>query len=148
MSAPSFSASKPVWFGVLLGLAGIVLFLGITVVFRMNSGGGSREEQERARIRVKNLAELREQNTKVLNEYEWVNKEQGRVRIPIQQAMELEITALNQKKPAPAYPIATPAPAAPVEAAPAQALPATPTPAENAPASPAESSPAAPQANP
>jgi len=135
MSAPSTSAPKPVWSALLLGLVVLVIFLGITAVFRAASGSGTREEQDRAEVRMKNLAELQEQNATALNEYSWINKEQGKIRIPIRQAMEIEIVALNQTKPAPAYPIATPAVVAPADTAPAASAEATPEPA--APATPA-----------
>jgi hypothetical protein len=86
-------------------------------------------EQKRAANREAKLAALREQDAQALTGYAWVDKAKGTVRIPIDRAIELAMADLAQKKPAPAGPIATPAPqpaaaAAGVATPPAAAAPA------------------------
>jgi hypothetical protein len=92
-------------------------------------------EQTRAKKRADNLKTLHEEDAKALTTYAWVDKAKGSAHIPIDRAMELSVRELAQKKPAPAYPIATPAAAAP--AAPAgSASPAATAPASSAAAGP------------
>ena len=79
-------------------------------------------EQARAQKRMERLKALQEENQKELTTYAWVDNNKGVARIPIDRAMELMIAELAQKKPAPAGPIATPAP----QPAPAGASPAAP----------------------
>ena len=67
-------------------------------------------EQKRADDRIAKLKALREQDNQALTGYAWVDKNKGTVRIPIDRAMELAMADLAKKKPAPAGPIATPAP--------------------------------------
>lgn len=76
---------------------------------------GDKYEEKRAAARVEKLKTASEEATASLHSYAWVEKEKGVARIPIERAMELTMTELAQKKPAPAGPIATP----PVAAAPA-----------------------------
>lgn len=66
------------------------------------------EDAERALLRVKNLAELRQSDEKMLTTYGWVDQAHGVVRLPIEKAMELEIKGLNdpQWKPHATYAIA------------------------------------------
>jgi hypothetical protein len=86
-------------------------------------------EQTRAKKRLESLKTLREEDAKALTTYAWVDKAKGSAHIPIARAMELSVKELAQKKPAPAYAIATPAPAAPAAPAasgsPAPAAPAS-----------------------
>jgi hypothetical protein len=88
------------------------------------------EDAARAAERIKALGELKLENERRLTTYAWADKEKGQVQIPIERAMELTAAELNSRPPAPAGPIATPAPDA------------TDAPAEQAPASP-EAEPAA-----
>ena len=74
-------------------------------------------EQKRAADRMAKLKTLREQDNQALTGYAWVDKTKGTVRIPIERAMELAMVDLARKKPAPAGPIATPAPEAPAASA-------------------------------
>lgn len=41
----------------------------------------------------------RESQQRILDSYDWVSKEQGRVRIPIQRAMEMLVEKVEQEKP-------------------------------------------------
>jgi len=92
-------------------------------------------EQTRAKKRVDNLKTLRDEDAKALTTYAWVDKAKGSAHIPISRAMELSIKELAQKKPAPAYAIAAPAPAAPAAAS---ASPAAPAPAPSTAAGPSK----------
>src|SRR6267378_1555175 len=96
------------WLGVVLlfALFGVIVFAIIGPMPR-----GSDYEETRAKKRLETLKTAREDAGKALNTYAWVDKNKGVVRIPINRAMELTVTALAQKTPAPANPIETPAPA-------------------------------------
>ena len=111
------------WFGIVLlfALFGIIVLAVIGPAPR-----GSDYEETRAKKRVDNLKTSREEATKALTTYGWIDKNKGVARIPIERAMKLTVTELARQKPAPAGPIATPQPPAPAAASPspAQASPA------------------------
>lgn len=111
------------WFGIVLlfALFGIIVLAVIGPAPR-----GSDYEETRAKKRVDNLKTSREEATKALTTYGWIDKNKGVARIPIERAMKLTIAELARQKPAPAGPIATPQPPAPAAASPspAQASPA------------------------
>src|SRR5207245_3830219 len=95
------------WFGIVL------LFALFGVIVLAVIGPAPREsdyEETRAKKRVDNLKTLREEAAKALTTYGWIDKNKGIARIPIERAMELTTAKLAQQKPAPAGPIATPAP--------------------------------------
>ena len=107
------------WLGVILlfALFGIIVLAVIGPAPR-----GDTYEQTRAKKRAENLKTLRDEATKALTTYGWIDKNKGVAHIPISRAIELTVAELAQKKPAPAYPIATPAEAAsPAQPAPAPA---------------------------
>lgn len=129
------------WIGVVLLFA----FFGLLALVVIGaSPRGDTYEERRGKARAEKLQAMREQTTKALTSYGWVDKAKGVARIPIDDAMKLTVAELAQKKPAPANPIATPAtnpaaassPAAPAHPA-SLASPAKPA----TPASPASSSP-------
>jgi hypothetical protein len=97
------------WFGVVLLL---VVFGAIAVAIIGPGPRGDTYEQQRAQSREKKLKDLRDEDAKNLTSYAWVDKNKGTVRLPIERAMELTVADLANKKPAPAGPIATPAPEA------------------------------------
>ena len=111
------------WFGIVLlfALFGIIVLAVIGPAPR-----GSDYEETRAKKRVDNLKTSREEATKALTTYGWIDKNKGVAHIPIERAMKLTIAQLARQKPAPAGPIATPQPPAPAAASPspAQASPA------------------------
>ena len=111
------------WFGIVLlfALFGIIVLAVIGPAPR-----GSDYEETRAKKRVDNLKTSREEATKALTTYGWIDKNKGVAHIPIERAMKLTIAELARQKPAPAGPIATPQPPAPAAASPspAQASPA------------------------
>ncbi len=86
-------------------------------------------EQKRAADRIAKLKALREQDNQALTGYAWVDKNKGTIRIPIERAMELAMADLARKKPAPAGPIATPAPQPSAAAAGVATPPSASTPA-------------------
>lgn len=109
---PTFST----WLGVVLLFA----FFGLLalVVFRASPRGDS-YEQKRAKARTEKLAAAQKQMLMATTTYGWVDKNKGVVRIPITDAMKLTVAELADKKPAPAGPIATPAPSPAPETSPA-----------------------------
>jgi hypothetical protein len=97
------------WVGIVLLLA---LFGVIVLAVIGPSPRGDNFERTRAKNREEKLKTLRDADGKELNTYGWVDKNKGVVRVPIARGMELAMSELAAKKPAPAYPIATPAPSA------------------------------------
>ena len=108
------------WFGIVLLFA---LFAVIVLAVIGPAPRGSDYEEKEAKKRAELLKTSREEATKALTTYGWIDKNKGVARIPIERAMELTVVELAQKKPAPAGPIATP-----------EAGPASPAPAPSAPA--------------
>ncbi|HEX7518297.1 MAG TPA: hypothetical protein VF345_13540 [Chthoniobacterales bacterium] len=110
------------WIGVLLLFA----FFGLLALVVIGaSPRGNTYEKKRAKVRAEKLQAVREETTKALTTYAWVDKNKGVVRIPITDAMRLTVAELAEKKPAPANPIATPAANPPGQnAAPTAASPA------------------------
>jgi hypothetical protein len=93
------------WLGVVLLFA---LFGVIVLAIIGPSPRGDTYEQKRAKAREEKLKVAREEDAKALTTYAWIDKNKGTARIPIDRAMELAVTELAQKKPAPAGPIAAP----------------------------------------
>ena len=93
------------WIGVVLVFA----FFGLLALVVIGAlPRGNTYEEKRAKARAEKLQAAREETTKALTTYAWVNKSKGLVRIPIDDAMKLTVAELAQKTPAPANPIATP----------------------------------------
>src|SRR5262245_27242282 len=117
-------------FSTWLGVVCLFVLFGLIVLAVIGpSPRGSDYEETRAKKRMENLKTLHEESQKELTTYAWVDKNKGVARIPIDRAMELTVTDLAQKKPAPAGPIATP---------PAQAAPAATAPHQQGAAQPAQ----------
>jgi hypothetical protein len=116
------------WIGVVLLLA----FFGLLVLVVIGaSPRGDSYEEKRAKVRAEKLQAVRDETTKALTTYAWVDKNKGVVRIPINEAMKLTVAELAQKAPAPANPIAPEASPPASAAAPTTASPA-PSPAASA----------------
>ena len=111
------------WVGVVLLF---VLFGAIVVAVIGPSPRGDSYEKMRAETRAKKLKDARDEESKALTSYAWVDKNKGTVRLPIDRAMELTVADLANKKPAPANPIAAPessaAPGGAAAASPAPSL--------------------------
>jgi hypothetical protein len=121
-------------FSAWLGIMFLFALFGVIVLPVIGpSPRGDNYEQTRAKKRFEILKTEREEDTKALTTYAWIDKTKGSVRIPIERAMQLTAAELAQKKPAPANPIATPA-------APESAAPASPGPAATAAPTPSEKS--------
>ena len=99
------SAPFSTWVGVVLLF---VLFGAIVVAVIGPGPRGDTYEQMRAEARTKKLKDARDEESKALTRYAWVDKNKGTVRLPIDRAMELTVADLANKKPAPAYAIAVP----------------------------------------
>ena len=112
-------------FSTWLGIVCLFVLFGLIVLAVIGpSPRTSDYEETRAKKRMEKLKTLHEETQKDLTTYAWVDKNKGVARIPIDRAMEVTVTDLAQKKPAPAGPIATPPPqAAPAGASPAPAAP-------------------------
>jgi hypothetical protein len=93
------------WVGVVLlfALFGVIVVAVIGPAPRSDS-----YERMRADARAKKLKDARDEETKALTSYAWVDKNKGTVRLPIDRAMELMVADLANKIPAPAYAIAAP----------------------------------------
>ena len=112
----------PISFGAWLGIVLLFLFFGVFVlVFIGLSPRGNNYEAKRAEQRLETLKKVQAGANTELHSYAWVDKNKGVVRIPIDRAMELTVTALAQKPPAPANPIETPAAAARLSSPPPRA---------------------------
>jgi len=122
------SHPKRLWPILLIGFVLIFLFAIAVKVLFVSAPPAPDEDAARAAERSKALEELHKENDQKLHQYGWVDKAKGHVQIPIQQAIDLTIVERNSRPPAPAGPIATPAPAVPA------AQPAAPAPAQPAPA--------------
>jgi hypothetical protein len=129
------------WLGIVLlfALFGVIVLAVIGPAPR-----GSDYEGTRAKKRADVLKTTRDEATKALTTYGWIDKNKGVARVPIERAMELTIAELAQKKPAPAGPIATPEPQPAAASASAAApvappLAAQPNPGSLSPATPAAS---------
>ena len=109
------------WVGVVLLFA---LFGVIVVAVIGPAPRGDRYEQMRAEARAKKLKDAREEESKAMTSYSWIDKNKGTVRLPIDRAMELTVAELANKKPTSAYAIAAPE----SSAAPGGAAAATPAP--------------------
>ncbi|MGI8889315.1 MAG: hypothetical protein ACR2G0_00825 [Chthoniobacterales bacterium] len=120
---PRFLVSAWLWAVALFVFFGLIVAIVFSAMHR-----GSTYEEERAKVREEKLKTAREEWNTKLNQYGWIDKGNGVAHIPIHRAMELEMAALQTKKPAPAGPIATPAPdAAPAVTETGAAQPANPS---------------------
>jgi len=125
---PRFGTLKWYAFGLLIFLLGVVA----TVVLIRQMGDTDAYEQERAKKRKEARQKIETEAKELLTKSAWVDQGKGTVRIPLDDAMALEIVALKQKQPRPAayavgaaVPVPASATAAPASA-PKAAAPATP----------------------
>lgn len=122
----------------IVGLAIVLLFLGLARFSAWQRQAIPTFDEERRQTRLKNLADLYADNDKVLNHYHWIDRQKGIVGIPIERAKQLIIADLEANKPHPAGPINPPAPAPATNNAPAPNL--NPVPPANPSASPSPAS--------
>ncbi|HEX4629609.1 MAG TPA: hypothetical protein VH188_01465 [Chthoniobacterales bacterium] len=119
------------WLGVVLLFS---LFGLLAMVVIKASPRGSDYEKKRAEVRAKKFQDAQKENLTALTTYGWVDKNKGVARIPINQAMQIMLVELPDKKPTAAGPIAVAAPSAAPQTSPA---------ANASPAASASSSPSA-----
>jgi hypothetical protein len=149
MSATTTQPTHPIrWY---ISVA-VVLFIFVLVAFQSSrvAQDTTGYDEDQAKIRAEKLAKLQASDQKTLTTADWVDKDKGIVRIPIDEAMTEEV-ALLQAKPvaagseipgavAPAAPGAAPAPApaatASGRASDNAAHPASGTPPDSTPAAP------------
>jgi hypothetical protein len=94
-----------------LGIVFLFALFGLIVLAMVGPAPrGDNYEQSRAKRRLDLVKATREEEAKTIASYAWVDKSKGVARIPVDRAMQLTMAELAQKKPAPAYPIATPPP--------------------------------------
>ena len=128
------------WVGVVLLFAffGMLAFVALKA-----SPRGNDYEKKRATVRAEKLDAAQKENLTALTTYGWVDKSKGVARIPINQAMQLMLVELPDKKPTAAGPIAAASPAVAPETSPAPSAAASPAPSANAsPAARASATPA------
>ncbi len=113
------------WLGVVL----LFLFFGLLALVVLKAAPrGTNYEKKRAEARAKKLEDAQKENLTALTTYGWVDKAKGVARIPINQAMQIMLVELPEKKPKPAGPIAAASPAA----SPAASAGASPAPSASA----------------
>jgi hypothetical protein len=116
-----------------MGVVLLFAFFGLLVLVVIGaSPRGDSYEEKRAKVRAEKLQAVREETTKALTTYAWVDKNKGVVRIPVADAMKLTVAELAQKAPAPANPIATPEASPPAQAAAPTTASPVPSPATSA----------------
>jgi hypothetical protein len=103
---PRFLLSAWLWAVMLFIFFGVIVAIAFGAMHR-----GSSYEGDRAKTRTEKLKTAQEEWNKNSGSYGWVDQAKGVAHIPIQRAMQLELADLQAKNPAPAGPIATPAPA-------------------------------------
>src|ERR1041385_8393667 len=117
------------WLGVVL----LFSFFGLlALVVIKASPRGSDYEKKRAEARAKKLEDAWKENFTALTTYGWVDKNKGVARIPINQAMQIMLVELPDKKPKAAGPIAAASPSAAPEASPAPSASASASPSPSA----------------
>jgi hypothetical protein len=104
------------WLGVVLLFS---LFGLLAMVVIKASPRGSDYEKKRAEARAKKLEDAQKENLTALTTYGWVDKNKGVARIPINQAMQIMLVELPDKKPTAAGPIAAASPSAAPQTSPA-----------------------------
>lgn len=89
------SNTKYVWTGVAFG--GLILAIGliVAVLYFPNRIGDPTEDI--IVERKANLAEVQAKQQELISEYAWVDKANGVVRIPVEQAMKLVVEELESK---------------------------------------------------
>ncbi len=102
---PRFLFPAWLWAVMLFVFFGVIAAIAFGAMSR-----GSTYEEDRAKARAEKLKTAEDEWSKTAKTYGWVDKSKGVAHIPIHRAMMLELADLQAKKPAPAGPIATPAP--------------------------------------
>lgn len=100
-------------FSTWLGIVLLFTFFGLLALVVLKAAPrGSDYEKKRAEVRAKKLEEAQKENLTALTTYGWVDKNKGVARIPINEAMQIMLVELPDKKPKAAGPIAAASPGA------------------------------------
>lgn len=86
------------WIGVCL-----VFLLIVAVAYLPNRAKSQEEKNAAIRYQIRN--EVRGEQARLVSSYEWVNQNDGVVRIPVEQAMRLTVEELRQKQETPETPL-------------------------------------------
>lgn len=118
------------WVGVVLVFAffGMLAFVAVKL-----SPRGDDYEKKRAKVRAEKLDAAQKENLAALTTYGWVDKTKGVARIPINDAMQLMLVELPDKKPTAAGPIVAASPSAAPQTSPAPSAAASPAASASAP---------------
>lgn len=81
--------SKLSWGVYLLGAIGVLLIMAAVVQIAIRETQPVEVGQRRSAERLKNMAELRQSNADVLNNYAWMDQAKGVVRVPVFHAIDL-----------------------------------------------------------
>ena len=81
-----------------LGLLGLMLLFGVIVGVAYLPNRAQRPDEDVVEARMRTLSEVQASQKKLVSSYEWINKEDGVVRIPIERSMELVVTRLKKKE--------------------------------------------------
>lgn len=98
MSNPTYSTSEPsdkkVFFSA-LGWIGVIFifFLVVAVAYLPNRSVSLEEAAAAERLTIRN--QVRGEQNQLVTSYEWVDREKGVVRIPVERAMKLTVAELK-----------------------------------------------------
>lgn len=79
------------WVGVIAVFAVVVL-----IAYLPNRGAPSDQEDIQERLQIRDETEATQ--TRLVDNYEWINQEEGQVRIPVERAMELTLRELRDEQ--------------------------------------------------
>ncbi|MEX0326613.1 MAG: hypothetical protein AB3N33_11060 [Puniceicoccaceae bacterium] len=79
------------WIGVCL-----VFLLVVAVAYLPNRAVPQEEKDAAIRYQIRN--EVRGEQTRLVNSYEWINQAEGVVRIPVERAVELTVEELRKEQ--------------------------------------------------
>ncbi len=81
-----------------IGFIGVFLVFAfiVAVAYVPNRSVSQEALNVEARMKIRN--EVRNEQTRLVNAYEWVNQNEGVVRIPVERAMELAVQELRAKQ--------------------------------------------------
>ena len=85
------------WIGVIF-----VFFLIVAVAYLPNRAPST--EEKNAEIRYRILNEVKGDQAALVNSYQWVNQNEGTVRIPVEEAIKLTVEELRAEQQASAEP--------------------------------------------
>ncbi|HSH09382.1 MAG TPA: hypothetical protein VK995_03285 [Oceanipulchritudo sp.] len=81
-----------------LGWIGVILVFGLVVAVAYLPNRAVSQESRNVEIRMKILNDVRGEQARLVNAYEWVNQPEGVVRIPVERAMKLAVEELRAKQ--------------------------------------------------